>query len=117
MARIKRSVASRKRRRRVLKAVRGHKGARSRQYKAAHEDLMHARQYAYAHRRTRRRDMRRGWILRINARARALGMTYSQFMHGLRRANIDLDRKVLADLALNEPEAFEDLVKAAQAAA
>ena len=117
MARVKRSVASRKRRRRVLKAVRGHTGARSRQFKAAHEDLMHAGHYAYAHRRTRRRDMRRGWILRINARARALGTTYSQFMHGLRRANIDLDRKVLADLALNEPKAFEDLVKAAQAAA
>ena len=78
---------------------------------------MHAGQYAYAHRRTRRRDMRRGWILRINARVRQLGMTYSGFIHGLRRANIDLDRKVLADLALNEPAAFEDLVKAAQAAA
>ena len=117
MARIKRSVASRKRRRRILKAVKGHKGARSRQLKAAHEDLMHAGQYAYAHRRTRRRDMRRGWILRINARARELGMSYSRFMSGLRRANIDLDRKILADMAVNEPAAFEDLVKAVQAAA
>ena len=97
MARVKRSVASRKRRRGILKAARGHRGARSRQLKAAHEDLMHAGQYAYAHRRTRRRDMRRGWILRITARVRQLGMTYSGFIHGLRRANIDLDRKVLAD--------------------
>jgi len=116
MARVKRSVASRKRRRQVLKAAKGHRGARSRQLKAAHEDLLHAGQYAYAHRRTRRRDMRRGWILRINAQARNLGMTYSRFMNGLRRANIDLDRKVLADMAVNEPAAFEDLVKAAEAA-
>ena len=117
MARIKRSVASRRRRKRILKSVKGHRGARSRQLKAAYEDLMHARQYAFVHRRTRRRDMRRGWILRINARAREFGMSYSRFMSGLRRANIDLDRKVLADMAVNEPAAFEDLVKAAQAAA
>ncbi len=77
---------------------------------------MHAGQYAYMHRRTRRRDLRRLWIMRINARARLFGTTYSRLMAGLRRASVQVDRKVMADLAVNQPDAFEALVKAAQAA-
>ena len=116
MARVKRSVASRKRRRRVLKAVRGHRGARSRQYRAAHEELLRARQYAWVGRRLRRRDLRRLWIMRINAAARLAGIPYSRFMSGLRKAGVTVDRKILADLAVNQPAAFQEFVKMAQAA-
>ncbi len=77
---------------------------------------MRARHYAYMHRRTRKRDMRRLWIARINARARMLGLTYSSLMNGLRRADVQVNRKVLADLAVNQPQAFEGLVRQAQAA-
>ena len=77
---------------------------------------MRAAQYAYVHRRTRKREMRRLWIMRINARARLLGLTYGQLMNALRRANVQVDRKVMADLAVSEPAAFEALVKQAQAA-
>ena len=77
---------------------------------------MHARHYAFIHRRTRKRDMRRRWIIRINARARMLGLTYSELMNSLRRANVRVDRKVLADLAVNQPQVFEGLVRQALAA-
>ncbi len=117
MARVKRGVTKRRRHRKVLKAVRGHRGARSRHYRAAHEDLMHAQQYAYRDRRARKRQMRRLWITRINAGARLNGMTYGAFMHGLRAASVTLDRKVLADLAAHEPAAFSALVQTVQAAA
>jgi large subunit ribosomal protein L20 len=116
MARVKRSVASRKRRRRVLKAVRGHRGARSRQYRAAHEELLRARQYAWVGRRLRRRDLRRLWIMRINAAARLAGSSYRRLMSGLRKAGVTVDRKILADLAVNQPAAFQEFVKTAQAA-
>ncbi len=116
MARVKRSVASRRRRRGILKAVKGHRGARSRRLKAANEDLMRARHYAYVHRRTRKRDFRRLWIIRINARAREHGLTYGQLMNGLRRANVLVDRRILADLAVQQPDAFEEIVKTARAA-
>ena len=106
MARVKRGVTKRRRHRKVLKAVRGHRGARSRHFRAAHEELMHAGQYAYRDRRNRKRQMRRLWIMRINAGARLHGLTYGTFMHGLREANVTLDRKALADLAANEPAAF-----------
>ncbi len=117
MARVKRGVTKRRRHRKVLKAVRGHRGARSRHFRAAHEDLMHAGQYAYRDRRNRKRQMRRLWIMRINAGARLHGLTYGAFMHGLREANVTLDRKALADLAANEPAAFEALADTARAAA
>ena len=117
MARVKRSVASRRRRRGILKASKGHRGARSRRLKAAHEDLMHARHYAYVHRRTLKRDMRRLWTIRINARAREHGLTYSRLMNGLRLANVHVNRRVLADLAVRQPDVFEEIVKTARAAA
>lgn len=117
MARVKRGVTKRRRHRKVLKAVRGHRGARSRHFRAAHEDLMHARQYAYRDRRARKRQMRRLWIMRINAGARLHGLTYGTFMRGLRDANVTLDRKTLADLAASEPAAFEALADTARAAA
>lgn len=117
MARVKRGVTKRRRHKKVLKAVRGHRGARSRHFRAAHEELMHARQYAYRDRRTRKREMRRLWIMRINAGARLHGLTYSTFIRGLQAANVTLDRKALADLAANEPEAFEALADTARAAA
>ncbi len=116
MARVKRSVVSRRRRRGILKAVKGHRGARSRRLKAANEELMHARHYAYVHRRTRKRDMRRLWIIRINARAREHGLTYGRLMNGLRRANVLVDRRILADLAVQQPDVFEEIVKTARAA-
>ncbi len=117
MARVKRGVTKRRRHRKVLKAVRGHRGARSRHFRAAHEELMHAGQYAYRDRRNRKRQMRRLWIMRINAGARLHGLTYGTFMHGLREANVTLDRKALADLAANEPAAFEALAETVRAAA
>ncbi|MDE2869239.1 MAG: 50S ribosomal protein L20 [Chloroflexota bacterium] len=117
MARVKRGVTKRRRHKKVLKAVRGHRGARSRHFRAAHEELMHARQYAYRDRRARKRQMRRLWIMRINAGARLHGLTYSTFIRGLQAANVTLDRKALADLAANEPEAFEALADTARAAA
>ena len=117
MPRVKRGVTARRRRRRVLKAVRGHRGARSRRYRAAHEDLLHAGQYAYRDRRARKRQMRRLWIMRINAGARLHGLPYAAFMRGLRAANVIIDRKVLADIAAHEPQAFAALVKTARAAA
>ena len=117
MARVKRGVTKRRRHRKVLKAVRGHRGARSRHFRAAHEELMHAGQYAYRDRRNRKRQMRRLWIMRINAGARLHGLTYGTFIHGLREANVTLDRKALADLAANEPAAFEALAETVRAAA
>ena len=114
MARVKHGVASRKRRKAVLKEARGHRGARSRQVRAAHEETLHAGEYAFAHRRTRRRDMRRLWLVRINAAARLVGMSYSTFIAGLKRANVEVDRKQLADLAVNQPSVFAALVQTAR---
>ena len=114
MARVKRGVTARRRRRKVLKAVRGHRGARSRHYRAAHEDLLHSRQYAYRDRRNRKRQMRRLWIMQINAGARMHGLSYGAFIRGLKSANVTLNRKVLADLAEHESQAFEALVQTAR---
>ena len=115
MTRVKRSVASRTRRRRILKLASGYRGARKRLFRAAKEAVMHAGQYAYEHRRTRKRDQRRLWIARINAGARLYGLTYSKLIAGLGRANVSLDRKVLADLAVNDTATFAKLVEVAQA--
>jgi large subunit ribosomal protein L20 len=113
--RVKRSVAARKKRRATLALTKGYRGEAHSGYKRAKEALMHADRYAYRDRRTRKRDFRRLWITRINAAARLHGLSYSQFMHGLSEANIELDRKVLADMAVRDPEGFKaiaDMVRA-----
>jgi large subunit ribosomal protein L20 len=116
MARVKRAVASRKHRKAVLEQAQGYYGNKSRSYRAANEQVMHSRQYAYRDRRARKGEFRRLWIQRINAAARANGVSYSRFVAGLRVAGIELDRKVLADLAVRDPAAFSALVQAATAA-
>ncbi len=113
MARVKRSTHKQKKHRKVLDRARGYKGARSRRFRAAKEQVMGAMQDAYRDRRSRKGDMRRLWITRINAAARQNGTTYSRFMAGLKAAEIDVDRKMLADLAVNDPKAFGELVKTA----
>ena len=111
MPRAKSAVASRRRRRRVLKAAQGFRGTRRRLYRAAKEAVKHALKYAYIHRRTRKREFRRLWIARINAASRANGLPYSRLMAGLKRQNIELNRKVLAELAVRDPQAFAKLVE------
>lgn len=114
MARVKRGVAAHRRHRSVLKQVKGHRGTRNRLYKRAHESLMHALQYAYRDRRNRKRAMRRLWIQRINAASRLNGMTYSHLVHGLTRAGVEVDRKILADLAVRDEEGFAAVVQVAK---
>lgn len=116
MARVKRSVHSKKHRRKVLDRAKGYSGARSRRFKVANEQVMHSLQYAYRDRRAKKRDFRRLWIARINAACRERDMAYSRFIAGLKSAGIDVDRKVLADLAVTEPEAFDALVDEARRA-
>jgi large subunit ribosomal protein L20 len=116
MARVKRSVHAKKKRRKVLERASGYKGARSRRYRAANEQVMHAMQDAYRDRRARKGEFRRLWITRINAAARQNGTTYSRLMAGLKAADIEVDRKMLADLAVSDPEAFGKLVKTASEA-
>lgn len=114
MTRVKKATASRARRRRVLRQASGYRGTRGRLYRAAKEALMHAGQYAYEHRRRRKRDFRRLWIARINAATRSQGIAYSRFMNGLRRAGVVLNRKCLAEMAVHDERAFGELVKLAQ---
>ena len=114
MARVKRSVHGKKHRRAVLEAAQGYSGSRSRSFRKANEQVMHSLQYAYRDRRARKGEFRRLWIVRINAACREHGISYSRFIAGLKAADIDLDRKVLADLAVREPEAFGKLVTAAR---
>ncbi len=116
MARVKRSVSARKKRRKVLKAARGYYGARSRHYTKAKEQVQHSMQYQYRDRRNKKRDIRKLWITRINAAARMNGLSYSVFMNGLKKAGVELDRKVLADMAVSDPEAFAAVVEVAKAA-
>ena len=116
MPRAKNSVASRARRKKVLKAAKGYYGARSRSFKVAKQAVIKAGQYAYRDRRQRKRDFRALWIVRINAEARNNGLSYSRFVAGLKRTGIDVDRRVLADLALHEKEAFAALADQAKAA-
>ena len=116
MARVKRSVHSRKHRRAVLKAASGYRGARSRHYRVAHEQLLHSMTYAYRDRRDRKGQFRRLWIARINAAARANGITYSRLIEGLARAGVEVDRKMLAELAVNDAPAFAALAGTAKAA-
>jgi large subunit ribosomal protein L20 len=116
MARIKRSVHAKKKRRKVLERASGYKGARGRRYRTANEQVMHAQQDAYRDRRARKGEFRRLWITRINAAARQNGTTYSRLMAGLKAAEVEVDRKMLADLAVHDPEAFGELVKTAAGA-
>lgn len=113
MPRSVNSVASRRRRKKILKAAKGYFGARSKAYTVAKNAVEKGWQYAYRDRRNKKRAFRQLWIARINAGARLHGTTYSRLMHGLAEKNIDLNRKVLADLAMNHPEAFGAVVKAA----
>ena len=114
MARVKRAVHSKKKHRAVLKQARGYYGNKSRTFRAANEQLLHSGQYAFRDRRARKGQFRRLWIQRINAAVRAEGLTYSQFMHGVKLAGIELDRKVMADLAMNEAGAFSSIIKQAK---
>jgi large subunit ribosomal protein L20 len=116
MSRVKRSVAARKKRRATLERAKGYRGQAHSSYKLAKEALLKADQYAYRDRRNKKRDFRRLWITRINAAARQEGLSYSQFMHGLRLAGIELDRKVLADIAVRDPETFSRFADAAREA-
>lgn len=114
MARVKRGTMTRKRHNRVLKAAEGYYGARRRQFKQAKEAVMRAGQYAYRDRRVRKREFRRLWIARINAACRLNGITYSRFIEALTKLEIAVDRKVLADLAVNDAAGFASLVQTAQ---
>jgi ribosomal protein L20 len=116
MARVKRSVNARKKRRKVMERASGYTGARSRRYRTAREQVMNSMQYAYRDRRARKGQFRRLWIMRINAAARANGTTYSRLMAGLRAAEVEVDRKMLAEMAVNDPGAFKALVEVANAA-
>ena len=113
MARVKRSVHARKKRRKVMERASGYTGARSRRYRTAREQTLHSRQYAYRDRRARKGDFRKLWIMRINAAARINGTTYSRFIAGLKAADVEVDRKMLAEMAVNDPGAFSQLVKVA----
>ncbi len=114
MPRVKRSVAGRKKRREVLKQAKGYYSARGKHYRAAREQVLHSGVYAYRDRRARKGEFRRLWIARINAAARQNGLSYSRFMAGLRSADIDLDRKMLAELAVNDPGTFQSLAETAR---
>ncbi len=114
MSRTRHAVASRKRRKKILKMAKGYRGARSRQYKVAKEQVMHSLQYAYRDRRVRKGDFRRLWIARINAAARINGLSYNRFIYGLKQAGVEVDRKVLADLAVREPDTFAQLADLAR---
>ena len=116
MPRVKRGVASRARRKKVLKQAKGYYGARSRQFKVAKQAVIKAGQYAYRDRRQKKRQFRSLWIVRINAAAREHGLSYSRMIDGLNKADIEVDRKVLADLALHEREAFAALAEQAKSA-
>jgi large subunit ribosomal protein L20 len=114
MARVKRGVQAKARHKKVLKQAKGYRGARSRTYKVAKQAVMRAGQYAYRDRRVKKRVFRSLWIVRINAAARQNGLTYSELIAGLKKASIDLDRKTLANIAVNDKEAFTKIVEEAK---
>ncbi len=116
MARIKGALATRKRRKKILKLAKGYFGAKSKLFKTAKEAVMKSGNYAYVGRRLKKRDFRRLWITRISAAAKMNGMNYSTFMNGLNKAGIEINRKMLADLAVNDNKGFETLVKASKKA-
>jgi large subunit ribosomal protein L20 len=114
MARVKRGVTTHRRHKKVLAQVKGHRATNNRLYKRAHESMMHALMYAYRDRRNRKRDFRRLWIIRINAAARQNGLPYGRFIQGLRSAGVEVDRKMLADLAVRDAAAFSAIVDVAK---
>ncbi len=114
MPRVKRGTKARKRRKKVLKMAKGYFGAKSKLYRPANQAVMKSLHYAYRDRRTKKRNFRRLWISRINAAARKDGLSYSRFIHGLKEANIDIDRKMLADLAVRDENSFSELVSLAK---
>jgi len=116
VARVKRAVNAHKKRRTTLELASGYRGQRSRLYRKAKEQMLHSMQYAYRDRRDRKGDFRQLWITRINAAARANGLTYNRLIQGLKLAGIEVDRKILADLAVTDPAAFSKLVESAKAA-
>ena len=114
MPRVKRGVAAHRRHKKVLALTKGHRATKHSLYRRAHESMLKSLSYAYNHRRERKGDMRRLWILRVNAASRAQGLTYSQFMDGLRKSGVEINRKILADMAVREPDAFVNLVTIAR---
>lgn len=116
MPRVKRAVSAHKKRRTVLNRAKGYYGAKSRSYRAAKEQVQHSLQYMYRDRRNKKREIRRLWITRINAAARINGMSYSVLMKGLKKAGVQLDRKVLSDMAINDPAAFTAITEVAKKA-
>ena len=116
MARVKRAMMTRKRRNKVLKAAKGYWGAKSKHFKMAKQAVMKSGNYAFAGRKMKKRDFRSLWITRISAQAKVNGMNYSTFMHGLKKAGIDLNRKMLSEIAINDKEAFAALCAQAKAA-
>ena len=116
MARVKRAVNAQKKRRTVLESASGYRGQRSRLYRKAKEQMLHSMQYAYRDRRDRKGDFRQLWITRINAAARANGMTYNRLIQGLRLAGVEVDRKILAELAVSDEATFASIVEVARAA-
>ena len=116
MPRVKRAVSAHKKRRTVLNRAKGYYGAKSRSYRAAKEQVQHSLQYMYRDRRNKKREIRRLWITRINAAARINGMSYSVLMNGLKKAGVQLDRKVLSDMAINYPAAFTAITEVAKKA-
>ena len=114
MARIKRAVSSHKKRRKIFKAAKGYFGAKSKQYKTAKAAVMKSGQYAYIGRKQKKRDMRKLWIARINAEARNNNISYSRMMNGLKGAGVDINRKMLADLAVNDKQAFAEMAELAK---
>ena len=115
MSRVKRGTIGNKRRRKILKLAKGYRFARSRKERAAREAINHAGNHAFAHRKDKKGDFRRLWTTRINAAVRMHGLSYSKYINALKKANIGLNRKMLADLAANHPDAFERVVKRVQA--
>ena len=113
MPRVKRGVTTHRRHKKVLAMTKGHRGTKHSLFRRANESMLKSLSYAYAHRRERKGDMRRLWILRINAACRARGITYGQFMDGLKKSGIEINRKMLADMAVREPESFSNLVTVA----
>jgi len=113
MPRVKRGVAAHKKHKKILQLAEGHRGTRNRLFRPAHESVMRSLAYMYRDRRNRKRDMRRLWITRINAAARMHGVSYSKLMHAIHTANIEVDRKILAEMAVHDEVAFSALIKAA----
>lgn len=116
MARIKRSVNALKKRRKIFKLAKGYRGAKSKQYRAANQAVMKSLKYAYIGRRLKKRDFRKLWITRINAAARLNGLSYSRMINGLKKAGVEIDRKILAELAVNDSAAFAQIADAAKKA-